>query len=138
VAISLKSSDQSVLLTCCLYVHCAGDVAEDKIRYCERFIELLIDLESQLMTRRFLNSLIDDAHVLVRSRLSPLLRRREDAGLGGDGRLFRQLLERLSFYATFEIDEFEGKVLTDSEMMTRHYEQITSLQVRFVRYVQQI
>jgi intron-binding protein aquarius len=81
------------------------------------------------MTRRFLNTVIDDAHVLVRSRLSPLSRRREDAGLGGDGRLFRQLLERLSFYATFEIDEFEGKVLTDSEMMTRHYEQITSLQV---------
>jgi len=81
------------------------------------------------MTRRFINTLIDDAQVIVRSQMSSLSRRQADAGRGGDGKLFRQLLDRLSFYATFEIDEVEGKVLTESEMTTRHYENITSLQV---------
>lgn len=75
------------------------------------------------MTRRFFNTLLDDHHVIVVCRLSALARRPDD------GKLFRQLLDKLSFYSTFEIDEVEGRVLTDSEMMARHYNKITSLQV---------
>ena len=42
-----------------------GDVNEDAVSYCERFLELLTDLEAQLPTRRFFNTLLDAAHVLV-------------------------------------------------------------------------
>jgi len=107
-----------------------GDVSEDKVRYCERFIELLIDLESQLLTRRFFNTVLDDYHVLVRSRLSALSGRQDDDS--HSGRLFRQLLDVLSFYATFEINEETGEARTDSEMTAIHYDQITSLQVRML------
>jgi len=113
-----------------------GDVVEDKVRYCERFVELLIDLESQLLTRRFFNTVIDDAHVLVRSRLSTLSRRLRDnddaaadAGNVHGGKLFRQLVDVLSVYAMFEINEETGEARTDSEMTAIHYDQITSLQV---------
>ena len=33
-----------------------GDVIMDKVHYCERFIELMIDLTAQLPTRRFFNT----------------------------------------------------------------------------------
>jgi len=91
---------------------------------------MLIDLESQLLTRRFFNTVLDDSHVLVRSRLSALSRRQDDDGHDGrTGRLFRQLLDVLAFYATFEINEESGEARTDSEMTAIHYDQITSLQV---------
>lgn len=112
-----------------------GDVSEEKVRYCERFVELLIDLESQLLTRRFFNTVVDDAHVLVRSRLSALSQHQDDdANDGCSGRLFRQLLDVLAFYATFEISEETGEARTDSEMTAIHYDQITSLQVRTTSY----
>ena len=108
-----------------------GAVSEDKVRYCERFIELLIDLESQLLTRRFFNTVVDDAHVLVRSRLSALSRQHDDDAEDRQrGRLFQQLVDMLGFYATFEICEETGEARTDSEMTAIHYNQITSLQVK--------
>ncbi len=33
-----------------------GDVLMDKVHYCERFVELMIDLTAQLPTRRFFNT----------------------------------------------------------------------------------
>ena len=99
-----------------------GDVPEEKIHFCERFLELLIDLEAQLPTRRFFNILVDDSHIVVRSRLSPLAQRKE-------GHLFKQLLDMLQFYAGFEISDQLGEALSDREMTIQHYEQISSLQV---------
>ena len=46
----------------------SGDM--DKVQYCERILELLIDLQAQLPTRRFLNTLLDDLHVVVICRRS--------------------------------------------------------------------
>jgi len=69
---------------------------------------------------------LDDAHVLVRSRLSALSHRQDD---DGSGKLFRQLVDVLSVYATFEINEETGEARTDSEMTAIHYDEITSLQV---------
>ena len=43
-----------------------GPVSEDAVSYCERFLELLTDLEAQLPTRRFLNTLLSDRHLVVR------------------------------------------------------------------------
>ncbi|XP_078034935.1 RNA helicase aquarius [Augochlora pura] len=98
-----------------------GPLLSDKVRYCERFLELVIDLEALLPTRRFFNTVMDDCHLVVRCQLSKLLDRPE-------GGLFGQLLEMLKFYARFEINEESGDPLTDHDMTQLHYTKITSLQ----------
>ncbi|XP_033355690.1 RNA helicase aquarius [Bombus vosnesenskii] len=98
-----------------------GPLLPDKVRYCERFLELVIDLEALLPTRRFFNTVMDDCHLVVRCQLSNLLHRPE-------GELFGQLLEMLKFYARFEINEESGDPLTDHDMTQLHYTKITSLQ----------
>ncbi|XP_068993772.1 RNA helicase aquarius [Neodiprion pinetum] len=98
-----------------------GAIFPDKIHYCERFLELVIDLEALLPTRRFFNTVMDDSHLVVRCQLSNLVQRPE-------GGLFNQLLEMLKFYARFEISEETGDPLTDHDMTQLHYTKITSLQ----------
>ncbi|XP_008195128.2 RNA helicase aquarius [Tribolium castaneum] len=93
----------------------------DKIHYCERFLELVTDLEALLPTRRFFNTVLDDSHLVVRCQLSALIKRPE-------GHLFSQLLDMLKFYARFEISDETGDPLTDHDMTQLHYSKITSLQ----------
>lgn len=47
-------------------------VLGETVRYCERFLEFLIDLEALLPTRRFFNTVLDDCHLVVRCSLAPL------------------------------------------------------------------
>ncbi|XP_075145338.1 RNA helicase aquarius [Haematobia irritans] len=91
------------------------------IQYCERFLELMIDLEALLPTRRFFNTVLDDTHLLVRSQICSLVQRPE-------GKLFGQLLDMLKFYSRFEINDVTGDSLTDHDMTQIHYKKITSLQ----------
>lgn len=42
------------------------------VQYCCRFLEFVIDLISQLSTRRIIHLLLEDCHFLVRSRRSNL------------------------------------------------------------------
>ncbi|XP_058799863.1 RNA helicase aquarius [Phymastichus coffea] len=102
-------------------VRLEGQINPDKVHYCERFLELMIDLEALLPTRRFFHTVMDDCHLVVRCQLSNLLKRPE-------GGLFGQLLEMLKFYARFEISEETGDPLTDYDMTELHYSKITSLQ----------
>ncbi|XP_058466843.1 RNA helicase aquarius [Malaya genurostris] len=98
-----------------------GPVCEETVRYCERFLEFLIDLEALLPTRRFFNTVMDDCHVVVRCSMAPLLQRAE-------GNLFAQLLDMLKFYARFEINDETGDPLTDHDMTQVHYSKIKALQ----------
>ena len=43
-----------------------------QLLYCERFVEWLTDLLSQLPTRRFVHSLLEDKAVLVKCKMSAL------------------------------------------------------------------
>ena len=43
----------------------AGTVSEDAVTFCERFLELITDLEAQLPTRRFFNTLLDSCSFVV-------------------------------------------------------------------------
>ena len=61
-----------------------GDTSQDKVHYCERFLELMIDLEALLPTRRFFNTVLDDCHLVTRCKLSDLCKR-------DDGQLFSQV-----------------------------------------------
>ncbi|KAK8780544.1 hypothetical protein V5799_018116 [Amblyomma americanum] len=95
--------------------------AMEVVHYCERFLELMTDLEAHLPTRRFFNTIMDNSHLVVKCRLSALCQRNE-------GRLFTQLLDRLNFYSRFEISDQTGEELTDHDMMQIHYDNITALQ----------
>uniref|UniRef100_A0A665WPG2 Uncharacterized protein n=1 Tax=Echeneis naucrates TaxID=173247 RepID=A0A665WPG2_ECHNA len=97
-------------------------VSMDKVHYCERFLELMIDLEALLPTRRWFNTVLDDSHLVVSCHLSSLTSREKE------GHLFCQLLDMLKFYAGFEINDQTGNALTQKEMTTLHYDRITSLQ----------
>ncbi|XP_071509741.1 RNA helicase aquarius-like [Diadema antillarum] len=98
-----------------------GKTDSNQVHFCERFLELMIDLEAQLPTRRFFNAVMSDAHVVVKCRLSNLMKRKE-------GKLFSELLDMLTFYAGFEIKDSTGIALTDHEMTDIHYDRIGSLQ----------
>ena len=52
-----------------------------RLLYCERFVELLIDLLSQLPTRRFVRTLLEDRAILIKARMSPLFTHPEGAPL---------------------------------------------------------
>lgn len=98
-----------------------GICPNDRVHYCERFLELITDLEALLPTRRFFNTVLDDCHLVVHCQLSTLIRRPE-------GHLFSQLLDMLKFYSRFEISDESGDPLTDHDMTQIHYSKITSLQ----------
>ncbi|XP_073783162.1 RNA helicase aquarius isoform X2 [Danio rerio] len=103
-------------------ISASGSVSMEKIHYCERFIEFMIDLEALLPTRRWFNTVLDDAHLMVKCQLSHLTGREKE------GHLFCQLLDMLKFYTGFEISDQTGNALTQKEMTTLHYDRITSLQ----------
>lgn len=45
---------------------------KQKLLYCERFVEFLTDLLSQLPTRRFIRTLLEDRAILIKCRMSAL------------------------------------------------------------------
>ncbi|CAH8503055.1 unnamed protein product [Schistosoma margrebowiei] len=93
------------------------------IHYLERFILLLIDLESMLLTRRILNVVLDDRHIVVYCQKSALIKR-------PDGKLFSELVDLLAFYAHFHIDESTGEPLDEAEMDKRHCAKLSNLQLK--------
>lgn len=69
----------------------AGQINIEIVRYCERFLEFVIDLEALLPTRRFFNTVLDDSHLVVRCSIAPLMKRQE-------GKLFSQVSNRKKLY----------------------------------------
>ncbi|KAG0055975.1 hypothetical protein BGZ83_006742 [Gryganskiella cystojenkinii] len=99
-----------------------GSADQDKIAYCERFLEFLIDLEAQLPTRRYFNILVEDHQIVTLCKLSKL------AADKRSGTLFAQLLDILAFYTGFEINGHTGLALTKEEMTEIHAAKLTKLQ----------
>jgi intron-binding protein aquarius len=93
----------------------------DVLTYCERFIELLTDLESQLPTRRYVNTLLKDLHVLTAIKLSPLYASSEDG-------LIRDLHQLLEHFIYFSIDDIIGRPLSQEDVRQRHNAQLAKLQ----------
>lgn len=73
----------------------SGNIPDETVRYCERFLEFLIDLEALLPTRRFFNTVLDDCHLVVRCHLSSLVKR-------GEGKLFAQVSFFFYIFLCFE------------------------------------
>jgi intron-binding protein aquarius len=98
------------------------------VLYCERFLELLGDLLSQLPTRRFVRTLMEDSALLVKCRLSALHGHPR-------GRLFSQLTDLVRSYQAFQINDHTGAHLTDEDVSLAHAERITQLQRLVFKHV---
>jgi intron-binding protein aquarius len=93
----------------------------ENVHYCERFLEFLSDLQSQLPTRRYINTLLQDLHTLPAIRLSPVFND-EDNGL------VRDLYALLKHYTYFSIDDHTGVQHSRTEAYERHCAALASLQ----------
>ncbi|KAH5569821.1 pre-mRNA-splicing factor [Parastagonospora nodorum] len=104
-----------------LYNSTTKEEIRDNLAYCERFMELLTDLESQLPTRRYVNTLLKDLNLLPAIRLSPLYTDEENG-------LFRDLFNLLHHFANFPIEDQTGKQLSKLEYDQQHYDILAKLQ----------
>ena len=95
------------------------EFSEDLISYCHRFLDLLIDLDSCLPTRRWFNALLIDSHIVVRCTKSALYQNDD---------VFTQLVETLRTYSSFEINDVTGEPLSQQEMVAIHYDRMGKLQ----------
>ncbi|EAU37691.1 hypothetical protein ATEG_02729 [Aspergillus terreus NIH2624] len=96
------------------------DQAEN-LRYCERFSEFLVDLLSQLPTRRYVNTLLKDLNLLSVIRLSQLYRTAENA-------LFRDFYNLLNHFMNFAIDDYTGEALSPQAIYESHCQALAHLQ----------
>ena len=76
-----------------------------------------------MVTRRFVATVLDAAHLVSHCELAPIRSREE-------GHLFNQLLDMLKFYSAFEINDFTGAELSEPEMIEKHYSYIGGMQAR--------
>jgi intron-binding protein aquarius len=94
---------------------------QEQVLYCERFIEFLTDLQSQLPTRRYVNTLLQDLHILPAITLSPVYNDEANS-------LFRELCALFSHYTFFTVDDHSGQQLTKDETYDRHCATLAKLQ----------
>lgn len=99
----------------------------ENLRYCERFVEFLTDLESQLPTRRYVNSLVQDLNLLPAIQLSPLY---ADDGNG----LFRDLCVLLRHFMFFPIDDQVGQQQSPVEHHQAHCAKLAKLQRTAIKH----
>ncbi|EDO05275.1 hypothetical protein BBOV_I001910 [Babesia bovis T2Bo] len=96
-------------------------IAMQRLMLCENYMEFIIDLLSQLNTRRIVKPLIDAKLILVRCRQTPLHDHLE-------GSLFKHMLRIFDFYMHFYIDEELGTPLDFDKVMERYYNRFDSFQ----------
>lgn len=111
-----------------------GNCPASAVQYCCRFLEFVLDLISQISTRRIVHLLLEDSHFVVRSSRSAFASMETEASYvfcshsSDVTRLFKQLLANVRFYQGFEINNFTGKALTDDDMSKQHYAKLKRLQ----------
>jgi intron-binding protein aquarius len=91
--------------------------------YCQRFLELLVDLLSQLPTRRFLRTYLSDINIVTRLRYSPVLESNES-----DCRLLFQLVKALDSSINFAVNDQTGEPLTKRDSQVAQTSRIHALQ----------
>ena len=99
----------------------SADTGLENLIYCERFLEFLTDLESQLPTRRYVNTLIQDLNLLALVRISPMF------NVQANG-LLRDLFVLIRHFVHFPIDDNTGTQYSRAQTNERHYERLARLQ----------
>ena len=110
--------------------------AGQAVRCLERAAELLVDLLSQLATRRFLNALLDDLHVAVRCRRALALATAGTSASPAEPplRLLGQLLALLVALMRFDVEDQSGAPLTAQDAEERLHARVHKLQtIAFAR-----
>lgn len=99
----------------------------DNLRYCERFMEFLVDLDSQLPTRRYVNTLLKDLNLIPVIRLSKLFNNEENA-------LFRDFYSLLRHFVNFAIEDYTGQQLSPQAIYDAHCEELARLQRTAIKH----
>uniref|UniRef100_A0AC35UID5 Pre-mRNA-splicing factor n=1 Tax=Rhabditophanes sp. KR3021 TaxID=114890 RepID=A0AC35UID5_9BILA len=100
---------------------CDANMTIEMIRYLEKSLELFIDLESFLSTRRFFDPLLKASHIITYLTMSDLITTDE-------GSLICALVEKLKYFAKFEIDAIQGNPLTPKQIEQNHFKRFLQLQ----------
>jgi intron-binding protein aquarius len=117
----------TLLLDLLQRLNATGQPQIDDLRYCERFFELLVDLESQLPTRRYVNTLLKDLNLLPLIRLSPLYN-------SADQTLIRDFYSLLQHFVEFAIDDYTGESLSTQNVYDIHCQQLARLQRTAIKH----
>lgn len=99
------------------------NINTNELLYLEHFVELLVDLLSQIATRRFLNTLLLDMHFVTQCKRCSFY-------LSDRAATVRRLLQLLDEYTHFEVDDFTGKMLKYQDLAA-----ITSSKVQLLQKV---
>lgn len=89
--------------------------------YCERFLEFLIDLISQLPTRRYTNPVLQNLNILPVIRTSKFFERE-------DAELLHDLADLLEHFQTFAVDDLGNAVPGHEGIRRGHYQALERLQ----------
>ncbi|CAL8581376.1 hypothetical protein XPA_007074 [Xanthoria parietina] len=95
--------------------------SSDTLVYCERFLEFLTDLQSQLPTRRYVTTLIRDLNLLALIKLSPMF-------TGEENGLFRDMFVLLRQFVNFPIDDNTGIQHNQVQSYEEHCARLAQLQ----------
>ena len=95
--------------------------------YCEKFLEFLTDLESQLPTRRYVNSLLQDLNLLALIRISPMFNTQDNG-------LLRDLFALFAHFGNFPVDDNTGSQRSKAQAYERHCDDLARLQRTALRH----
>ncbi|KAI5291499.1 hypothetical protein KEM54_004164 [Ascosphaera aggregata] len=97
------------------------------VHYCEQFMEFLIDIISQLPTRRYVNSLLKDLNLIPIIRLSKAFNEQSNA-------LFRDFHSLLKHFMLFAVEDQSGRHLTVQEVYSNHCRDLAHLQRNAIKH----
>ena len=108
-------------------VYIPANCSKDDVKYCERFLEFLTDVESQLPTRRYVNTLIHELNLLAVIRISAMFNH-------SDNGLFRDLFVLFRHFVQFPVDDSTGAQYSRVRSHEEHSEDLARLQRTALRY----
>ncbi|KAJ1920846.1 hypothetical protein H4219_001083 [Mycoemilia scoparia] len=104
-------------------IDCESEISKDLLLYCELVVKFLISLESQLSTRRYFKTLLEDHQILVLIKSSPFF----NSSIS-QNTLFKSLVDMLSFYHQFPVSDVTGEPLSESQLTRAQYDKLVKLQ----------
>ncbi|GAM88068.1 hypothetical protein ANO11243_060980 [Dothideomycetidae sp. 11243] len=104
----------------------ATSTSKDGVAFCERMLEFLADLLSQLPTRRYVNTLLSDLNFMAVVVLSPMYG--DEANI-----LLRDLVNLFQHFASFPIEDHSGREFSAVEEAERHNAILSRLQKVAIR-----
>ena len=93
--------------------------SENSMTFCAYYLEFIVDLLSQLPTRRFVRAILGDANIFVKANVAINEMMSDKEGDFANINLLKQLLEMAKDFYDFEVDDHTGDALSEEEMEAR-------------------